>query len=72
MVSTIRFKRVFRSRPVGSTDSAMGYGVHDALVQRGIAEFVCSAVPAAAVTTPQIDSDPQETERRSRRKHKEN
>jgi hypothetical protein len=70
MQTTIRFKRPYCGRAVGATDTLMGYGVHDALVQRGVAEF-CSAAPviAAGISEPQLSS---ETfgERKSRRQSK--
>lgn len=67
MNSTIRFKRPYRGREVGSTDSLMGYGVHDALVRRGVAEFCHSAAPAPAEAIPQVEPDTQDQERRGRR-----
>jgi hypothetical protein len=59
MQTTIRFNRPYRGRATGSTDSLMGYGVHDALVQRGVAEFCDSAAPmvAAGISEPQLSSE---------------
>jgi len=67
MESTIRFLRQYRGRSVGSFDSLMGYGVHDALVRRGVAEFYHSATPAPAESNPQVETDTQDQERRGRR-----
>lgn len=66
MQSTIRFLRVNRYRkPVGSTDTLMGFGVHSALVQRGIAEFVDTPpLVSAEVSEPFVKT---ETARRTRR-----
>jgi hypothetical protein len=69
MLSTIRFLRMYRGRAVGSTDSLMGYGVHDTLVKRGVAEFCDSATPmvAAGISEPQLNSEPT-GERKPRRR----
>lgn len=46
MNTTIRFLRPNRyGKPVNALDSQMGYGVHQLLVQRGIAEFVREPEP---------------------------
>lgn len=52
MDSTIRFKRMWRAKPVGTVDTQMGYGVHQLLVQRGIAEFVEAAQEIQPETEP--------------------
>ena len=60
MHSTIRFLRPYQGRMAGAIDSLMGYGVHDALVRRGVAEFFDSATPmvAAGISEPRLSSDP--------------
>jgi hypothetical protein len=70
MISTIRFKRDNRYRkPIGSLDSQMGFGIHSALVQRGIAEFVdtTAVISPAAVEVSEPDQEPI----RKSRRHKE-
>lgn len=57
MQSTIRFLRQYRSRAAGSVDSQMGYGVHDTLVNRGIAEFVLNAAPSVAAIEPPLTTE---------------
>lgn len=57
MDSAIRFitKNNRYRKPVGHIDTVMGFGVHSALVQRGIAEFVempTSPLVAAGVSQP--------------------
>lgn len=53
MHSSIRFLRLNRYRhPIGSIDSTMGYGVHDALVMRGIAEWVERPIVASGISEP--------------------
>lgn len=71
MQTMIRFKHPFNGRAVGSTDTLMGYGVHDTLVQRGIAEFIDSAIPviAAGISEPQLSSETF-SERKPRRSFK--
>lgn len=68
MNTTIRFLRMYQGRPVGALDSAMGFGVHDALVRRGIAEFVEEELVSAAVSEPQLSSE-SKGERKSRRRY---
>lgn len=52
MNSSIRFLKINRYRkPVGAIDSQMGFGVHSALVQRGIAEWVEPLV-ASGISEP--------------------
>lgn len=59
MMTTIRFLKPNRyRRSIGEIDTAMGYGVHQALVQRGIAEFVS--------LTPEPDGTPQSDPTNSR------
>lgn len=75
MQTTIRFKRAYQGRAVGSTDSQMGYGVHDALVQRGVAEFIGSATPilaAGIITEPQLSSETYGERKPRRHSKKEN
>lgn len=77
MNSTIRFKTINRyGRAIGSIDTDMGYGVHQALVQRGIAEFVEVPVAAAVITAPEASADnhtetDNQRERKPRRSTKE-
>lgn len=67
MQSTIRFLKTNRYRkPIGSLDSLMGYGVHDALVSRGIAEWADGpTVSAAVISQPVVTTE--SPKRRSRR-----
>jgi len=69
MQTTIRFLRANPYRkPIGSTDETMGYGVHDALVQRGVAEFVTARpLVAAGISEPRAESTeaPKRRQRRS-------
>lgn len=68
MQSTIRFVRPNRYRKaIGETDSQMGFGVHSALVQRGIAEFVSETpLVSAAVSEPVANTDNTKRSRKSR------
>ncbi len=70
MTSTIRFLRSYHRREIGSIDTGMGYGVHDTLVRRGIAEFVQEAKPvvAAAISEPVAETEPIRAKRRSHSK----
>lgn len=53
-MSMIRFLKPNRYRKkVGDTDSQMTYGVHDALVMRGVAEWVDqSPITVSAISEP--------------------
>ena len=75
--STIRFVKLNRMRrPIGSLDSELGYGVHDTLVQRGIAEWVSGPdVTKAVITEPvavgrEIETE-QPRDRKARRYQRE-
>lgn len=69
MHSEIRFLRVNRYRkPVGSTDTLMGYGVHSALVQRGIAEFVDDKPLVTASISEPVATKPETTSRSRKRR----
>lgn len=72
MNSRIRFLRTNRyRRPVGSQDTDLGYGVHELLVMRGIAEFVHDVpLGVAAISEPQLSSEELSSERKSRRSSK--
>lgn len=50
--NTIRFRQHWRGREPGQTTDALDYGVAQLLVQRGIAEFVANALPAAPPVMP--------------------
>lgn len=53
MQTAIRFKRLNRYRkPIGAIDTQMGYGVHEALVSRGIAEWVEQPIVASGISEP--------------------
>ena len=69
-MSTVRFLRSNRFRKeIGQLDSQMPYGVHDALVMRGIAEWVDkSPITVASISDPVAESKP-ETPVREKRRH---
>ena len=68
-MSTVRILRSNRfGKPVGYIDSQMTYGVHDTLVNRGIAEWIDkSPITSAAISVPVL-SAPVETETTRERK----
>lgn len=63
-MSVVRFLRPYRRREIGQTDGQMTYGMHDALVVRGIAEWVDkSFLTGAAISEPVLsESVPSESE----------
>ncbi len=61
-MSTVRFLREYRRRPIGSFDSGYPYGVHDTLVLRGIAEWVDKSPEPTAVISDPILSKPEPPE----------
>lgn len=70
MSTTIRFLKQYRGRQVGSCDDLMGFGVHDALVQRGIAEWA-TAPMLAGISEPVLsvpDTEPSDQKRRYNKK----
>lgn len=62
----LRFDPRYR-RPAGYIDRQMGYGIHQMLVQRGVAEFVDETASAAPISEPSRDRKP----RRSSKEPKE-
>lgn len=74
MQTAIRFKAINRyRRAIGSIDTEMGYGVHHALVQRGIAEFVplSESLPSDPEQESDIPDNTTQRERKPRRSPKE-
>lgn len=72
MISTIRFLKTNRyRREIGSTDTVLGYGIHDALVRRGIAEFVAAPQSVSAVEVPEVESIPKTSRAAKRRSFEE-
>ncbi len=67
-MSVVRFLRPYRRREPGQTDALMTYGMHDALVVRGIAEWVDkSPLMGAAISEPVLTESEPARERKSRR-----
>lgn len=68
MMATIRFLRMNRyGKAIGHQDSSLPYGVQDALVMRGVAEWVPTPL-AAAISEPVLSDD--QSDRRQRRHSK--
>ncbi len=64
-MSVVRFKREFRRHLPGTLDGEMTYGVHDALVLRGIAEWVDQSPESVAVISQPVLAE-QDTTRASK------
>ncbi len=70
-MSVIRFKREYRRNQPGATDDKMTYGMHDALVCRGVAEWVDQSPLAVSASQP-VTAAPETThDRKPRRFSKE-
>ncbi len=67
-MSVVRFLRPYRRREIGHTDAQMTYGMHDALVVRGIAEWIDkSPLIGAAITEPVLTESETTRDRKPRR-----